>query len=80
MIQIDPPDAISCAKEGIIDPDNVQGTGFISNQQVTQSHSIISVVSMVSQNRELTYQVLCFFNTELFIESRTLSGADLLAD
>ena len=45
MIQIDPPDTISCAKEGIIDPDNVQGTGFISNQQVTQSRSLTSVVS-----------------------------------
>ena len=46
LIQIDPPGTISCA-EGIIDPENVQGTGFISNQQVTQSRSLSSVVSMI---------------------------------
>ena len=44
--QIDPPDMIDCAQEGIIDPENVQGTGFVPNLLQTPKRSITDVVNM----------------------------------
>ena len=46
-IQIDPSDTINCSKEGVIDPENVQSTGFITNRLFGQNRSsLIDVVSI----------------------------------
>ena len=37
---------IDCAQEGIIDPENVQGTGFVPNLLQTPKRSITDVVNM----------------------------------
>ena len=48
-IQIDPPDTITCAKEGIIDPDNVQDTGLrIIGTDIGLTGTAGSIISVVS--------------------------------